>query len=131
MATISAERRQEQVPDDVYIQFVRSLFDNARILLIGGACYALIATMVYFETGNALYIGFACLLLAVNVWRYSGIRGFTQPAGSSNRASTPNAGSTPILFAALPKAYRLACFPLSRSIFSRTPIPRSHPSLWQ
>ena len=81
MATISAERRQEQVPDDVYIQFVRSLFDNARILLIGGACYALIATMVYFETGNALYIGFACLLLAVNVWRYSGIRGFHAAGG--------------------------------------------------
>ncbi|MGE0279446.1 MAG: putative bifunctional diguanylate cyclase/phosphodiesterase [Rhizobiaceae bacterium] len=81
MATTKVDRKQEEVPGDVYIQFVRSLFDSASILLIGGICYAVVALMVYFQTNNVVYIGFAVALFAANMWRYLDIKNF-QRSGS-------------------------------------------------
>jgi diguanylate cyclase (GGDEF)-like protein len=81
MATTKVERKQEEVPGDVYIQFVRSLFDGASVLLIGGICYAVIAAMVYVHTGNKIYIAFALILFAANAWRYFGIRDFHRSGG--------------------------------------------------
>ena len=81
MAINKVDRKHDDIPDDVYIQFVRSLFDNARILLIGGACYAVIAFMVFIHTHNSIYLFFAFVLLAVNVWRYAGIQNFHRQGG--------------------------------------------------
>jgi len=76
MATTKVDRKQEEVPDEVYIQFVRSLFDNAHVLLIGGACYGIVALMVYTRTFQPVFLLFGLILLLVNVWRYLGIRAF-------------------------------------------------------
>ena len=81
MVTRTVDQLQEDIAGDVHIQFVRSLFDNARILLIGGACYAIIALMVYLHTHNPVYLAFAPILLAANVWRYLGIRSFHESGG--------------------------------------------------
>jgi diguanylate cyclase (GGDEF)-like protein len=81
MATTKVNRKQEEIPGDVYIQFVRSLFDSASILLIGGICYAIIAMMVYVHTGNKVYVAFAFILFAANAWRYLGIRDFHRSGG--------------------------------------------------
>jgi diguanylate cyclase (GGDEF)-like protein len=64
------------VPADVYIQFVRSLFDNAHMLLIGAICHAVISLMVFWRNGQTIFLVLACALLAVGVWRYFGLRGF-------------------------------------------------------
>ena len=70
------------IPADVYIQFVRSLFDNARMLLIGGACYCILGFMMYHRTGDPLFIVFSFVLLALALWRYVGIRSFHEAGGT-------------------------------------------------
>ncbi|MCC0044748.1 MAG: diguanylate phosphodiesterase, partial [Brucellaceae bacterium] len=61
------------IPADVYVQFVRSLFDNHHVLLIGTACHAIAALMVYVSSGDYVYVVLAGLLLAVGAWRYAGM----------------------------------------------------------
>jgi diguanylate cyclase (GGDEF)-like protein len=64
------------VPNDVYVQFVTSLFANAHILLIGGATYFLVALMVYLQTSVVAFLLMAPILALANLWRYLGIRAF-------------------------------------------------------
>ncbi|TGQ06775.1 EAL domain-containing protein [Mesorhizobium sp. M2E.F.Ca.ET.219.01.1.1] len=74
--------KTEDIPADVYIQFVRALSDNAYMLVVGGLCYWILGLMIYLRTQDPLYLGFAFLLLAVNLWRYFSIRSF-QRSGST------------------------------------------------
>ena len=39
--------KPDQVPGDVYVQFVRSLYDNVHMLLIGAFCHAVVSGMCY------------------------------------------------------------------------------------
>ena len=71
-----ARSKTENIPADVYIQFVRSLFDNAHMLLIGGACYCILGLMIFLRTQNPIYLVFSFVLLSISFWRYSGIRSF-------------------------------------------------------
>ncbi|RRI01103.1 EAL domain-containing protein [Mesorhizobium tamadayense] len=73
--------KTESIPADVYIQFVRSLFDNAHMLLIGGACYSILGVMIYLRTRNPLFLAFSFALLSVSLIRYFGIRGFLKTGG--------------------------------------------------
>lgn len=72
------------VPDDVYVQFVASLFANAHILLIGGATYFLVAVMVYLQTSVLPFLLMAPILALANLWRYLGIRAFQKLDGPLN-----------------------------------------------
>ncbi|PBC05208.1 EAL domain-containing protein [Mesorhizobium sp. WSM3860] len=74
--------KTESIPADVYIQFVRSLFDNAHMLLIGGACYSILGIMIYQRTHNALFLAFSFALLSVSLIRYFGIRSFLRTGGA-------------------------------------------------
>ncbi|PBC09776.1 EAL domain-containing protein [Mesorhizobium sp. WSM3859] len=74
--------KTEDIPADVYIQFVRALSDNAYMLVVGGLCYWILGVMIYLRTHDPLYLGFAFLLLSVNLWRYFSIRSF-QRSGST------------------------------------------------
>ena len=74
--------KAEIIPDDVYIQFVRSLFDNAHMLVIGGGCYFVLGLMSYLRTHDALYLFFSCLLLSITLWRYVRIRAFHTSGGA-------------------------------------------------
>ena len=74
--------RTENIPADVYIQFVRSLFDNAHMLVIGGVCYWILGFMMYARTNNPVYIAFSFILLFVNIFRYLGIRSFHRAGGT-------------------------------------------------
>jgi len=74
--------KTENIPADVYIQFVRSLFDNAHMLVIGGACYWILGFMIYLRTHNPLFIGFSFVLLSVSLFRYFGIRSFRKAGGT-------------------------------------------------
>lgn len=68
--------KKDEITDDVYRQFVYSLFSNGHVLLIGGIVYVLIATMAYVRTENPAYLLVAPVLLAGNLWRYFGLRAF-------------------------------------------------------
>ena len=43
--------RSSDVPEDVYIQFVRSLFESRHTLLIGALCHMVVALMAFIRTG--------------------------------------------------------------------------------
>ncbi len=73
--------KTEDIPADVYIQFVRALSDNAYMLVVGGVCYWILGLMIYLRTHDPLYLGFAFLLLSISLWRYFSIRSFHR-AGS-------------------------------------------------
>ncbi|MGX9142499.1 putative bifunctional diguanylate cyclase/phosphodiesterase [Mesorhizobium sp. 128a] len=68
--------KTEDIPADVYIQFVRALSDNAYMLVVGGVCYWILGLTVYVRTHDPLYLGFAFLLLSISLWRYFSIRSF-------------------------------------------------------
>jgi diguanylate cyclase (GGDEF)-like protein len=74
--------KTEDIPADVYIQFVRALSDNAYMLVVGGICYWILGLMIYLRTQDPLYLGFAFLLLSISLWRYFSIRSFLRGGGS-------------------------------------------------
>ncbi|TGT73424.1 MULTISPECIES: EAL domain-containing protein [unclassified Mesorhizobium] len=74
--------KTEDIPADVYIQFVRALSDNAYMLVVGGVCYWILGLMIYLRTQDTLYLGFAFLLLSINLWRYFSIRSFQKSGGT-------------------------------------------------
>lgn len=69
-----ASRTSSEVPEDVYVQFVRSLFERRQTLLIGAACHMLVAFMAYLRTGWVPFGIVSGLLMAVGVWRFIGLR---------------------------------------------------------
>ncbi|RWC31819.1 EAL domain-containing protein [Mesorhizobium sp.] len=73
--------KNENIPADVYIQFVRSLFDNAHMLVIGGVCYWILGFMIYLRTNNPLFLAFSFGLLSICLFRYFGIRSFRKAGG--------------------------------------------------
>ncbi|WP_309084739.1 EAL domain-containing protein [Chelativorans sp.] len=62
-----------RIPEDVYVGFVRSLFNDAEVLLIGGACHFLIAILVYTSSREPIYLWFAVVLFFAGVFRYYNI----------------------------------------------------------
>ncbi|MDH6233620.1 diguanylate cyclase (GGDEF)-like protein [Mesorhizobium soli] len=64
------KKRTDDVPVDVYVQFIRSLFDNVHMVLVGAICHGLIAYMVYWRSGETFFVAMAVALLAVGAWRY-------------------------------------------------------------
>ncbi|TPI20485.1 MULTISPECIES: EAL domain-containing protein [unclassified Mesorhizobium] len=74
--------KTENIPADVYIQFVRSLFDNAHMLVIGGVCYWILGFMIYWRTHNPLFVAFSFGLLSISLFRYFGIRTFLKTGGT-------------------------------------------------
>jgi len=64
------KKRTDEVPVDVYVQFIRSLFDNVHMVLVGAMCHALIAYMAYWKGDKPFFAVMAAALLVVGVWRY-------------------------------------------------------------
>ncbi len=81
-----AKTRTEQVPDDVYIQFVRSLFDNAHTVCMGAAIHATAALLCYWSDGKPIYLGVAAILFGLGMWRYFGMRKFRRIGAIMTRA---------------------------------------------
>jgi hypothetical protein len=63
-----------QDPDYVYVGFVRSLFNDPAILLVGGISHALIGLLIYHASGELIYIALACALFFAGIYRFYGIR---------------------------------------------------------
>lgn len=67
-------RAGSDIPEDVYVQFVRSLFESRHTLLVGAICHMLVALMAYLHTDQPIYGVISLLLLAVGVWRFVGLQ---------------------------------------------------------
>ncbi|BCG84218.1 diguanylate cyclase [Mesorhizobium sp. 113-3-9] len=79
--------KTDNIPVDVYIQFVRSLFDNAHMLVIGALCHATISLMVYWRHGQPIFLALAGALLGIGVWRYFSLRRFHRSGGEIRDAA--------------------------------------------
>jgi diguanylate cyclase (GGDEF)-like protein len=62
--------KSDTIPKDVYVQFIRSLYDNVHVILIGAACHAVMTFLSYWTTGAPVYLGLCVLLAGLGVWRY-------------------------------------------------------------
>jgi diguanylate cyclase (GGDEF)-like protein len=71
-----AFRKLSDIPPDVYVQFVRSLFDNYQTLLVGAACHSIVAAMIYWRGGQEIYAFWAVILFAIGLARYFSLRHF-------------------------------------------------------
>ena len=76
LGLVMGKSRTDSIPVDVYIQFVRSLFDNVHMVLIGAMCHAVIALMVFWRNGEPVFGWLAAILLGVGIWRYAGMLKF-------------------------------------------------------
>ena len=68
------QSKTDDIAGDVYAGFVRSLFNDPGILLIGALCHGLIGLLVYFTSGDPIYVALAAAMLAAGLYRYYGIR---------------------------------------------------------
>ncbi|RUM97429.1 EAL domain-containing protein [Pseudaminobacter arsenicus] len=80
------KNRPDEIPEDVYVGFVRSLFYNAGILLIGAICHGLIGFLVFHKTEEPVYFVLAVLMLVAGIYRYHSIRK-VDPAAITDYAS--------------------------------------------
>lgn len=58
---------------DIYAGFIRSLFNDPTILLIGAFCHVLMGLLTYHTSGENIYIWLSVAMLAAGVYRYLGI----------------------------------------------------------
>ena len=68
------DQKHTDIPEDVYIQFVRSLFASKKMLLVGAVCHFTVAFVAYVRTEHLIFAIFAPLLFLVGVWRFFGLR---------------------------------------------------------
>ena len=66
--------KPDQMPEGVYIQFVRSLYDNVHMILIGAFCHAIVSITTFWKTGEEIYLWLSLLLLGLGLWRYVSMR---------------------------------------------------------
>ena len=69
-----ANRADSDIPGEVYIQFVKSLYGASSTVLVGATSHMLIALMVYVRNGEPIFMVFAALFFAIGLVRYMGIR---------------------------------------------------------
>ena len=65
--------KPDEIPEDIYVGFVRSLFDGAGILLLGAFSHGVVGLLVYGKTGDPVYLVLALLMTAAGLGRYYAI----------------------------------------------------------
>jgi diguanylate cyclase (GGDEF)-like protein len=68
------KNRKTTIPDDVYVEFVRSLFGRVNTVLAGAVIHWLAAFLAYLDSSKPSYLVLSFLLLAAGIWRWAGIR---------------------------------------------------------
>jgi diguanylate cyclase (GGDEF)-like protein len=66
--------KTDEIPEDIYVGFVRSLFDGAGILLVGAFSHGLVGFLVYWKTGLPTFLILSLLMLAAGLGRYIAVR---------------------------------------------------------
>ncbi|WP_187968285.1 putative bifunctional diguanylate cyclase/phosphodiesterase [Aquibium microcysteis] len=65
---------KDTIPEDVYVGFVRSLFLDPGILLIGACCHGIMGLMVYLRSNEPVYLVLTVLMLFAGLYRYVAMR---------------------------------------------------------
>lgn len=65
---------KDTIPEDVYVGFVRSLFLDPGILLIGACCHGIMGMMVYLRSNEPIYLVLTVLMLFAGLYRYVAMR---------------------------------------------------------
>ncbi len=68
------QTKPDEIPEDIYVGFVRSLFHGVSILLLGAFSYGVVGLLVYWKTQDPIYLFLACLMIATSLWRYYAMR---------------------------------------------------------
>jgi len=66
--------KAHDIPVDIYIRFIRSLFNDAIILVVGALLHCLMALLVFERTQDPIYLAMAALMLSAGLYRFYGIR---------------------------------------------------------
>lgn len=66
----AVKNSKNSIPEDVYVGYIRSLFQDVGVLPVGAACYGLIALLLYYKTGQEAYLVFGPAMFIAGVWRY-------------------------------------------------------------
>jgi diguanylate cyclase (GGDEF)-like protein len=74
------------IPADVYVQFVRSLFNSVHTVLVGTFIHTTIVLVVFWENGSPVYAGIAVALFGVGIWRYAKMLEFTRTGTIADQA---------------------------------------------
>jgi len=69
-----AKRAESDIPGEVYVQFVKSLYGSRGTILFGATAHLVIALLVYANSGQPIFLAFGLILFAIAVVRYLGIR---------------------------------------------------------
>ncbi len=64
------KNNRNSIPEDVYVGYIRSLFQDVGVLPLGGLCFALIAFLLYYKTGQTFQLFLGPAMFAAGVWRY-------------------------------------------------------------
>lgn len=62
---------RSQIPEEIYVGFVRSLFKDAHILILGAACQGVMALLVYRSSGEPVYLALGLGLVLAGMLRYA------------------------------------------------------------
>jgi diguanylate cyclase (GGDEF)-like protein len=79
-------RRNAEIPDDIYIPFVETLFRDGVTLAIGVVTQALLAGLVFWKTGNPVYLAVVAALLISGGLRLMNIRKYRLKPAPQDRA---------------------------------------------
>jgi diguanylate cyclase (GGDEF)-like protein len=74
------------IPADVYIQFVRSLFNSVHTVLVGTFIHTTILLVVFWKDGSPIYAGIAVALFGIGIWRYARMLEFTRSGTIADEA---------------------------------------------
>ncbi|MHA6644289.1 putative bifunctional diguanylate cyclase/phosphodiesterase [Mesorhizobium sp. A623] len=81
-----AVSRKKELPDDVYIPFVETLFRDGFTLAIGISAQVALITLVWIKTGNPAYLAVVLCLMVVGVVRVLDMRNFASLPPLATRA---------------------------------------------
>jgi diguanylate cyclase (GGDEF)-like protein len=65
---------KDSIPEDIYVGFVRSLFLDPGILIIGAFCHGIMGLMVYLRGNEPIYLVLTVLMLFAGLYRYAAMR---------------------------------------------------------
>jgi PAS domain-containing protein len=77
---------RNSIPDDVYVEFVRSLFTRVHMILTGAVIHSLAAYLAYWDSGKPIYAWLSAMLLVVGLWRWTGMWRVKRTARITTRA---------------------------------------------
>ena len=94
-------RKNNELPLDIYIPFVLTLFRDGATLAVGIFAQSLLAVLVYLKTGDELYLTVAVCILSVGALRLISIRRYSSAPPPRDRAEARQLENVYILWGTL------------------------------